>query len=454
MTEKKLLILGATGFPVGVQAYPWDRLPRELNVADFDVVILNLVAFESDAALRDGINPDRLPARDGFTKLIFSNSEVIAIGALDTQVGGERKTVVLGGVSGVSKTYADWWLPIRLEVVREKGGVRACHYEWREYHDELVTTFSCYYDHPPNGRVTRHADLRAVHPEANGLAVESEVLSTTRFDKAVGLRLRFVAYNDDGRHQPRALKASGAVFLLPTPTERTPEEAIDAILASRFDVAAESREPSWIGNFSLPAEQGPRERSARELKVAREALERHEAAEAELAEERRFRKLLYETGEEVLEPVVRDALRALGAEVEDPKVKGREDGRLTYAGDKRGMLEIKGRKSALKLADVRELDQWVRDALIEWESKGLLIACLRSEQSPEARTDFFPDNAVKFAARAGICLMTTTQLFEALRQDQLGALDRDAFFATVFETDGVCEVPEPGVGEPPTSEGG
>ena len=453
MAEKKILILGAAGFPVGVQAYAWDRLPPELNVADFDVVILNLAVFESDAALRDGINPERLPERDGFTKLIFSNSEVIAIGALDTQLGGDRETVILGGVPALSKTYADWWLPIGLEVIREKGGVRACHYDWREYHDELVKTFSRYYDHPPTGPVTRHADLRAVHPEASGLVVESEVLSTTRFDKAVGLRLRFVAYDEGGRYEPTALKASGDVFLLPTPTECAPEEAIDAILATRFGVAAESREPDWIGNFLLPAEQGPRERSARELEVAREAFERHQAAEAELAEERRFRKLLYETGEDVLEPVVRDALRVLGAEVEDPKVKGREDGRLTYTGDKRGMLEIKGRKSVLKLADVRELDQWVRDALIEWESKGLLIACLRNEESPEARTGLFPDNAAKFAARAGICLMTTTQLYEALRRDQLGELDRDAFFATIFETDGACKLPEPEAGEPPLSQG-
>ena len=63
MADKKILILGAAGFPVGVHAYPWDRLPPELNVADFDVVILNLAVFESDVSLRDGINPERLPAR-------------------------------------------------------------------------------------------------------------------------------------------------------------------------------------------------------------------------------------------------------------------------------------------------------------------------------------------------------------------------------------------------------
>ncbi len=87
--------------------------------------------------------------------------------------------------------------------------------------------------------------------------MESEVLSTTRFDKAVGLRLRFVAFDEGGRYEPRALKASGDVFLLPTPTECAPEEAIDAILADRFDVAAESREPDWIGTSCCRLSRDP-----------------------------------------------------------------------------------------------------------------------------------------------------------------------------------------------------
>jgi hypothetical protein len=80
--------------------------------------------------------------------------------------------------------------------------------------------------------------------------------------------------------------------------------------------------------------------------------------------------------------------------------------------------------------------------LLDWESKGVLIACLKNETHPRARRDLFPDNCVKLATRTGICLMTTTQLYEALRRDQLGQLDRESFFAAIFDANSICDLPE------------
>jgi hypothetical protein len=36
------------------------------------------------------------------------------------------------------------------------------------------------------------------------------------------------------------------------------------------------------------------------------------------------------------------------------------------------------------------------------------MACLDSQTRPEERGDIFPDNAVRFAERGNICLLTTT----------------------------------------------
>ena len=244
------------------------------------------------------------------------------------------------------------------------------------------------------------------------------------------------------RHDDPVVGHSGHVFLLPRPTEGTLEEAIDFLLRDRYEVVTEDRRPDWVDRFELPKEMAPREVAAERYEAARQAFLEHQEAQAEAEREARFRKLLYETGEEALEPVVRDALRQLGATVEDPKEKGREDGRLTYPPERRGMLEVKGRRATLRLSDVRELDQWVRDEIVDWPSKGILIACLQNETPPGERRDLFPDNCVAFAERTDICLMTTTQLYEALRRHQLGELDADAFFETIFSTHGVCDLSE------------
>ena len=159
----------------------------------------------------------------------------------------------------------------------------------------------------------------------------------------------------------------------------------------------------------------------------------------------RFRKLLYEQGVEGLEPVVRDTLRELGAIVCDPPPKeNREDGRLKAPTGQIGMLEIKGRTKSLSLGDVRQLEQWVRDASSQENlvSKGILIANMYCGQPPKLRDNPFPSNCIDSAKIANLCLMTTTQLFRALCSYQREELDVAEFWNTVFNTDGKCPLPE------------
>ena len=108
------------------------------------------------------------------------------------------------------------------------------------------------------------------------------------------------------------------------------------------------------------------------------------------------------------------------------------------------MLEIKGRTGSLRLSDVRQLDQWVRDAVANegWRSKGMLIANMHCADPPSQRQHPFPDNCVRTAEQFGLCLITTTQIFQALREHQRGGVDLAAFWDTIFATNGVCPLPE------------
>ena len=101
-------------------------------------------------------------------------------------------------------------------------------------------------------------------------------------------------------------------------------------------------------------------------------------------------------------------------------------------------------ENRLRLSDVRELDNWVRDAVANesWHSKGILIANLQCDTEPKKRKDIVPSNCLEAARNFGICIVTTTQLFQALVEQQKGKLDSRRFWDAVFATNGMCVLSE------------
>lgn len=426
-TDKRILVLGVTGFPPSAKTYTWDSLPPGLNVADFDVVILDLCPLEDDEALRRGLNDDALPSSDVFGRLIFSRrSEVIAIGNLSLLLGNKTK-------------MAGWWLPVQYDEVRIDSSVQQQQRTGWDWYFQQVKTSQKYFDHVAQyNKVIPTYSLERVHPAIRYLEVLPTALATTRDGKAVALSLEFRALSGN----QTVLAESGSAVLLPAPTELSHVEAVALILRERYGVAQKAIPPEWAADFELPNEKEPKaliERHEADLRTLFGALR---DARLRAEQEGRFREMLYETGEDALEPVVRDALRALGATVEDPATKGREDGRMEYEDLKPMMLEIKGRNKPLPLSDVRQIDQWVRDELPERDYKGVLIANLLNESRPGERHNIFPPNAIELAKKTGTCLMTTTQLYRGLCEHQKGQLDTSRFFTTIAETAGVCTLPQ------------
>ena len=428
-TLPRVLVLGSEPHARSVTAYSWEDFPPQLNVADYDVVILNLTPFSAKEPGPRG-NLHTLLSWQQFARLLFSEgSEVIAIGVPTTRLGSGTNTTV------------SWWLPYVPDTVLDSGE------EIREvepafgFYFSYVRRWSFHVTSELRPQIGDPAYAQVVHPDAVSV-VSSRMLplAETRFQNAIGFNLRFQALNRRGT----PLKESGNVIWLPPPTEASVHDAVDLILRERYDVGSERAAPRWIEDFKLPsqlpieAEITKHEECIQQLRrELSEALRRLESAS-------RFRKLLYEQGEDALEPVVRDAFRELGGLVEDPQQRGREDGRLVDPTGRKGMIEIKGRTGSLRLADVRQLDQWVRDAIANenWDSKGILVANMYCNDPPGHRDGAFPDNCVGTAQRFGLCLMTTTQLFAALSSFQRNDLDLHMFWDALFNTNGVCSLPE------------
>jgi hypothetical protein len=438
-TNKRILVLGSAPHTRRVTAYTWDNLPKPLNVADYDVVIINLEPL-SDKELAGSVNPETLPSIEQFARLLFSHeSEIIIIGYPEIMIGGKS-----------SQVPATWWLPSFPRFVYDPGdAIRDVEPEF-SYYFQYVREWSFFAtpEYAGSRFYPLHNYLRLVDPQADDLSISLNPIAQTRFQKPIAFELRFQIERTIESYTSRQtviLKESGSVIWLPGATKISNYDAVDIILKERYDLQFEQAPPDWVEAYKLP-EQIPIEE---EISYHEQEIQRlkNELATAQqsLQDASRFRRLLYEQHVDGLEPVVRDALRELGATVSDPPPKeNREDGRLTAPAGQIGMLEIKGRTKSLALADVRQLDQWVRDALIQdnLESKGILIANMYCGQPPELRDNPFPSNCIDSAKRANICLMTTTQLFRALCSHQREELDIAEFWNTVFNTDGVCSLPE------------
>lgn len=251
----KVLVLGSTGHGRQVDAHAWDQLPPDLNIADYDSVILNFVPVEQDAGLRRAMRLERLPSIDQFAKLIFTqSSDVIAIGDPSIRWGPE-------GGEGAPEFPVTWWLPVpdsALTVVHEVGDVASTDFRWDSYFRSAAPRYAWHFDHLDEHRnlLPRYA-LGAVHPEAVSLGMSAEAAASTRYGKAVGALMRFGAIAEPERYEPYVLRQSGAVAWLPSPSQCSGPEAVDLILKEHTEIQTEQRAPEWLSGFQLPREYGP-----------------------------------------------------------------------------------------------------------------------------------------------------------------------------------------------------
>jgi len=426
----KILILGSNPPTRMVTSYRWESIPSTLNVADFDTVILNFEPFRFPEIARS-INIDAVPSFEHFARLIFSPaSQIIAIGNPFFRLG--------------SNPYLDstWWLPLRPRFLDETGDtVELKSPEHSSYFEHVATWNFCL-----SGWEAVDRPFFSAYMQEAGLARADKIrprvysIAENRYGRAIGFTIKFEAMSERGGH----IGDSGYIEWLPPTTDISVDEAIELILRDRFGIIKEDVAPSWLIDYVLPAEV-PINQQIDQLESELGSLgENLNRARINLREASRFKRMLYETGEEALEPVVLDALEVLGAEIELPKVKGKEDGRIIDPSDRLGTLEIKGRLGPLRIGDVRQAHQWVADRIAyeETESKGILIANLNRDKSPSGRGEVFPSNCVKAAKNFEICLLTTTQLLNAIIMHQEGRLKISEFWDSILGARGICELEE------------
>jgi hypothetical protein len=437
--EKRILVLGSAPHTRHIEAYTWDKLPKILNVADYDVVILNLIPLLYQN-FTNSIDIKTLPNWRQFARFVFSQeSELIIIGNPDFWFKGSNNT-------GHNPST---WLPPLLPQLSVQIGKSICNIESDfSYYFKYVRQW---FFHTNNGHskindYLLREYLSFIHPQAENIEMKYfHSLAETRFQQAIAFKIKFQAMRVI-RNYPQEVLISGDVICLPAPTEITEKEAIDLILQERYGLQLESTPPDWVEGYKLP-KQLKVETEIDMLKNEIQKLEKQlREATFQLKEESHFCKLLYEQGVEGLETIVRDSLRVLGAMVDDPIVgKNREDGLLKDSKGRKAILEIKGRTKSIALADLRQLDQWVRDALFGEDSenvKGILIGNAYCGTPLDQRKESFPNNCIIMAQNNQYCLLTTLQIYHAICLKQQGLFNETEFWDLIFSTDGACSLPE------------
>jgi hypothetical protein len=240
---KRILVIGSDGHGRSVEARKWDKLGTGINVADFDVVILNFAAFETDPQLAEAFPLDLLPKIEAMTRLLFSEgSEVIAIG----------DPAALIGPTPLPATYderlrADYWLPYEISTEENSGSTfNVVEEDWR-FHFENVSSYRWILAGGMRQQVVGVNEYFApVSSEPHMVSAEVRVLAETRFGKAIGTQLAIVGRVMQGYNPPNGPAVAGGllqgykevlrsspIFWLPAPDRISSSEAIDLILSHR-----------------------------------------------------------------------------------------------------------------------------------------------------------------------------------------------------------------------------
>jgi hypothetical protein len=422
---KKILVLGSGPHSRMVRSIPWQSPKVDLNVADYEVVIVNLAESAGEVGLGAGALEWMFKWQQ-WARLLFSPGAEVVV------VGHPRSG------SPAANHFRDVLPSIPIIETSESGTeIRDVHPSFAEYMAK-VKRWRAYARAeivPLRGQSGEY--LREIAHGISAVETTFQPHAYTLFRTAVAFSLEFTARRGDE-------KLLGHLLWYPESTKVTPAEAVDLVLRSRYQVGAGSEPPPWTSSYPLPRATTAREEVARYEGLLRDAGRALEGAQRLAEDESRYFRLLFDHGEDGLEPIVRAALRLLGATVEDPVERGKADGRLTDPFGRRAILEVKGLTGSISRDDIRQLQDWWNEAVTNesFDGKGILIANTYRTVPPPERGRAFPEDCVGAAKRFHQSLVSTTQLFRALADLQAGRFDQKLFWDAVMQADGPATLPE------------
>lgn len=448
--KRKVLLIGTTGYQrtredLRVDCYDWAKVSGIKNIRDFDTIILDLLTLAS-AESRAAIS-----WIDFFKRLDFAGAmDVLVNGGAFIIIGDPRFRVKL---SGEDKEEADvpflHWTGIKFAWDSEPGDtvIFANDYSHRQYADYIsrlnkwqYSLSACELD---KEKLSDRFNMQYLSEHSMSIRINKDAFCKNRYANALAFILRCELVRK-GYDSTNVLQTYGPLIFLHE-ISLSHDETVQRVLTDICGIETDLPEPEWISEFSAPGQKAIDEEIRRIEGQIESAVKALEKANAQKQEYRKCLKLLYER-EFALEPVVRDILRGLGAHVEDPTEKNKEDGWIVVkVGDEtyEGVLEIKSTRSDTFGEDGRkQLLDWIdRGRTLRGKHyKGLFIGNSSVDKPIREHAWAFPDSWTKAAELSQICAFKTEDLYVFHLLNARGKLSLDEFWKDVFETNGVLDM--------------
>jgi len=447
---RKIALIGAEGYgrrseALAVDCYPWQKVADIANLRDYDIVLVNLLSLDATAGVdwftfHEKLNPYTMK------EILQPGGRIIVIG--DPRFEFSRSSPSKGDI----KEPFLAWTGVKFFWDDEPGDTVYFDDNWQHRHyEEYIKKLQqwkyslrdCELDLDVWGKLYHMDRLGKLGCD---LTLEHDYFCRNRYGGALAFSITIAVDKSAnyGRGTSHRVIEFGPMIFLPK-VNLSDDEAVVTALRSLCGVDSELPEPEWIADFKAPGQQAVNG----EINAIRtdmvQLFKKMQSKEQERERARRCLKLLYERGE-TLAGAVREILRVLGAEVEDPQEPGKEDGWVVVRIGGHvfeGVLEVKGTKNdQFDETGIRQLLDWTRRGveLREKKYKGVFIGNSAVEKLPGERPWPFADNWTKSLQLHQMVALTTTDLYALHILNSGGRLDKQVFWQRLFATNGIFDI--------------
>jgi hypothetical protein len=449
---RKVIIIGSTGYKqansrIKVECYLWGKIEKIVNIRDYDTVILNLLSL-SDKKVRSTINWESFDS----TLNIITSYEILSHGGEIIIVGDPRfriprhQTTDMRGKETFKETPFLLWTGFKFHWDKDPGDTVSFVDDYR--HRKLVPYIKklnkwdySLYRLELNHDILKIAYNYDVMRRKNySFTYNVDLFCTNRYNNGLAFIVRLLMLRGS-----RALdREYGPIVFLPQ-IDASDDEMITMILCDICGVEASMPEPKWLENYTAPGEPEVNEKISDVENEIIKSFDNLKNLKKRREQVRTCLKLLYER-KKGLEPVVREILRMLGAEVEDPDEPNKEEDWITVKikdVEYEGVLEVKSTGSEQFSEDgIRQLLEWVNRGIVKRKKKykGIFIGNSCVEETPNKRPWPFSDSWKKSAELSDICAIRTIDLYKIYLLYSERKIDIESFWEDVFNTKGIFSI--------------
>ncbi len=301
----RILVIGHRIDITGINSYPWDKIPNNLNFADYNKVIIDISQLSGEILYNLDFN----------LNYNFFNF-------LDLFKNHEAEVIIIGSPEILSYANDNWmrmWNPADLlPFIYKHKKISGNSFKLmdRDFEDYFNFIKSYEYQFEDNNIESNHHNTNYINMYCKSLGstpdktkIMSNSIAQNISKNDIAKYIRFEYENT----VTRVVEKSATVLWLPSTTQDNKMQSIVSLL-KRMGLNIESVVPEWIKEYSLLKIDREYEQLTQLNKEKEELLAKIDKINQNLTEERKYLRLLFENGEQ-LEDIVKKSLIQLGGKI-------------------------------------------------------------------------------------------------------------------------------------------